>query len=174
MNMKWLSACLLVAYSAAGIAMEGEIRVYLNPDAGASTILCLGDVANVEAAEQSDIADIVIPEPLYHDGYLEASEVRGLLNKIHPGLAIRVFGSAVRIVKKRANESTHNNSADEKFTMRNGDIVDVVLRHKGIVVRTFGTALSDGKKGDRIIVKTAHSRRLSGKVSGRGMVEVLP
>lgn len=174
MDMKCWGTYILILYSAAALAMPGEIRIYLNPDVAETASLRLADIAKIEAAEQNDIAEIVIPERIYRDGYVEASEVRALLNEACPGLTIRVFGSAVRVTSKTDEENAGGKSRDGELAMQNGDRVDVVLRHKGIVVRTFGTALSDGKKGDRVFVKTANSKRLSGKIAGRGMVEVLP
>ncbi len=171
MSMKWWSACILIACSAAAIAMPGEIRVYLNPDVRVGSALCLGDVATIEADPDNDVATIAIPEQLYNDGYLEASEIRALLNSTHPALIVRVFGSAVRITPQTSKETAE---ADSATSVLHGDRVDVVLRHKGITVRTFGTALSDGKKGDRVFVKTAHAKRLTGKIAGKSVVEILP
>lgn len=154
--------------------MPGEIRLYLNPEVTDSSSLRLCDIAKIEYDEQGDIASMVIPESFCQDGYIEASEVRALLGETQKDVSIKIFGSAVRIRSAAMKNDDTDAISTGEIAIQNGDRVDVILRHKGIVVRTFGTALTDGKKGDRVFVKTAQAKRLAGKIAGRGTVEVLP
>ncbi|MCX7678948.1 MAG: flagella basal body P-ring formation protein FlgA [Spirochaetes bacterium] len=171
--MRWWHLVPFVINSAFG-AMGGEVRIYLNSEITAAPIIRIGEIAIIETNEKIDISNIVIPPETFADGYIESGEVRELISSRYDGLFVRIVGHAVRVksIGERKSDSEMSTINDDEI--KNGERVEVVLQKKGITVKTFGTALNDGKKGDSIFVKTDQSKRIFGKIVGRGTIEVLP
>jgi hypothetical protein len=170
--MKWVCTVVLIYLSSIALALSNEILLYLNPEARKAPAVYLKDIAKVESVSPEDIGAILIPERLYNDGYIDADEIRNFMIEENIKGTIRIFGSAVRIRDDAAVAQKEDSKNEADIAIQHGDRVDIIVRKKGITVQTAGTALTAGKKGDKVFVKTVNARRLPGKITGRGEVEV--
>ncbi len=149
-----------------------EVRVYLYPSVTTSEALSLGDVARLEADEADSLSALPLDPSIYADGFIDAGEVRAFLSGRTAGI-LRIFGTAVRV--RAPGQSPEEGPAATEFAgpaVHNGERVDVLIRRRGIVIQAPGTALADGKLGDRVFIRTDNSRRIRGVIAGRGLVEV--
>lgn len=161
---------------AAGLALAaGETRLFLNPSVTSGGGLLLGDVARIEADDATAEALNALPvdSALYADGFIDSREVRTLLLSRGIALHVGIFGTACRVNAPREGTPKKSDDPDPGETVvKSGDRVDVMVRKNGIMIQAPGTAIDEGKLGDRVFIRTKNSRRVRGVITGRSTVEV--
>ncbi len=161
---------------AAGMALAaGDTRLYLHPAVSSAGNLLLGEVARIESDEATAEALGALPVDgaLYADGYLDSREIRALLLSRGYAFHVGIFGTACRVnaAVDIARKTTDVPEAGE-VAVKSGDTVDVTVRKNGIVIQAPGTAIGDGRMGDKVFIRTRNSRRVRGVITGRSAVEV--
>ena len=166
---------LLLLFIGEGAA--ADVRLFLKPAVTTEqATLYLRDIARIDgsASIKSRIQDILIPESLFRDGYIDRKEI-GILIRNQTDEVVLIFGSAVRIYENGRSSETAIFTEDKSsiYSIRSGDRITVVVKKHGISVKAVGTALEDGRLGEFIKVKLKNTGICRGIVSGRREVKVV-
>jgi hypothetical protein len=166
-----ISACFLLVT----LKAYGQIEIFLYPIVNTDKQqLQLLDVARIVGDEASSAAISAIPiEPSYYaDRLIDRSEIRLILhNAVSDNL--RIYGSAVRIrnISPVINQSDFHTKV-HRDRIKSGEKVTVIIRKNGIMIQSLATAIESGKSGDIIRVKLKDTRKIKGRISREGDIEV--
>ncbi|MBN1497525.1 MAG: flagella basal body P-ring formation protein FlgA [Spirochaetes bacterium] len=155
--------CAIFVTLLCGAAVAADVGLYLYPRAErGDRALAIADIANIEAdaVTKAGVGSIVIDDALYADGYLDRSEIIGIIEE-HAGGSIAVYGSGVRVVRAAADPET---AGGRRHVVKSGSPVRFQVVCSGVRVEQMGTAMQDGAAGDVIPV------RLKGSAVGRGVI----
>jgi len=140
--------------------------------------IALRNVAHVfgNSVSLDEIRGITISEELYSDGYIDRRELGELLRK-KTNDSVYIIGNAVRIVRTDLDlELRAEDTCAGGVLVRKGEVVNLIVRKKGISIRLIGKAMEDRREGEEINVKMRSSRGrgskiVKGRVKGCGEVE---
>ena len=161
-----LLACMLLAPGAAW----ARVTLYLYPvinNPGAE--LSLSDIARIESDRRGDqeIPGIRIDSSIYSDGFIDRTEILGLMKNKFDG-CVMIVGSATRV-----STSVEKNDTGDKAKasdIKQGDPVTFVYRKGLIRIELTGTALSNGCAGESIQVRLKKKRTATGRIIADRMV----
>jgi len=116
------------------------------------------------------IRDIVIDDTLLSDGLIDRAELLSVLRTVTDENVI-IYGSATRVTTA-SKSLTGKIDQPGDIRVNRGDMVTVILNNGGIIIETRGKVVNPGTRGQRVEVELQGKKRIHGKVSGPGMVEV--
>jgi len=166
-----VSVCLV----SISLKAYGRVELYLYPNINtAKQQLQMCDIARIVGDEETRtaIGTITIDPVFYADRLVDRSEIRRILHNAAPD-ELRIYGSAVRIrtILPATNRKDFRNSV-RRDRIRSGEKVTVIIRKNGVMIQTLATAVENGKRGDIIRVKMKDARKIKGRVSRDGDIEV--
>jgi len=107
---------------------------------------------------------------LLSDGLLDRSELLSVLRTVTDENII-IYGSATRINDASKNPADKNGTRSD-IRVNRGDMVTVIVNNGGIIIETRGKVVNPGAHGQRVEVELQGKKRIHGKVSGQGIIEV--
>lgn len=166
-----VSVCFLLVT----LKAYGQIEMFLYPVVNTDKQqLQLLDVARIVAddATRTALGAITIEPAYYADMLLDRSEIRRILNNTDSD-NLRIYGSAVRIrnVSPVINRSDFQTKV-HRDRIKSGEKVTVIIRKNGVMIQSLATAIESGKSGDIIRVKLKDTRKIKGRISREGDIEV--
>lgn len=165
--------CSILLFSS--FAAYSQVEMYLYPNINTDKQqLQFFDIARIVGDEtiRESIGAITIDPACYADNLVDRSEIRRMLQNISQD-NLRIYGSAVRIryIRPVTNRTDFKNSV-HRDRIRSGEKVSVIIRRNGLMIQTPATAIGNGKRGDFIKVKLKDSRKIKGRISSDGDIEV--
>lgn len=116
------------------------------------------------------IRNVVIDGTLLSDGLIDRAELLAVLRGVTDENVI-IYGSATRITAASKNPAGKVGS-QSGIQVNRGDMVTVIVNNGGIIIETRGKVVNPGAHGQRVEVELQGKKRIHGKVSGQGIVEV--
>jgi len=164
---------LLTLFLLIPLSVSARISIYLIPEVELDNKeVILSDIAGIEGDQVKKIGENPIPQLLYKDGIIDRQELNNYLTSV-AGQSCTIFGNGVKIRFKETEQPFIAAVKEEKsVVIRKGELVDLVVRNKGIVIEMSGKSLQDGTEDDEISVRLKNGKVLKGKPLGAGKVAV--
>jgi hypothetical protein len=152
---------------------SARVSIYLIPEVVIENkTIIISDVAIIEGDHDKKIGDMFIPQLLYKDCIIDRQELNIFLASAS-GQAYTIFGNGVKVRFKEIEQQYFSAMKEEKSVIiKKGELVELVVRKKGIVIEMSGRSLQNGTEDDEISVRLNNGKVLKGKPLGAGKVAV--
>jgi flagella basal body P-ring formation protein FlgA len=169
--VRLIALCILLSWPIQPV--WADVVIYLKSQVTPqSEIIKVKHLAIVDGSPDTGkkIRDMVIEDTLLSDGLIDRAELLSVLRSVTDENII-IYGSATRVTTASKNPSGKTNRRSD-IRVNRGDMVTVIVNNGGIVIETRGKVVNPGARGQRVEVELQGKKKIHGKVSGPGMVEV--
>ena len=159
--MKFLLSMCLVLF---GSALFANVQIYLYSSVNKNEDkLRIKDIARVEGAddERSLCEEIEINDSILVDTYIDQRELSLLLRKKFKGNFV-IYGSSVKVYEAAS-------LFPQGVSIKNGELVKVLIKRKNITIELTGVALKDAADGSHAVVRCG-KKEVSGIVNNKTVV----
>lgn len=140
-----------------------------------AALMCFVQTARAQARVRGTVKVPVATRDLIRGAVLSSADIRWADTTLSDGSipdAAKVAPGWVARRVIRAGEVLQEPGVAEPDLVTAGDVVNVVYTAPGVSIKTHGTALGHGRKGDELFVRLDNRRRLHGIIAAQNTVMV--
>lgn len=140
-----------------------------------AALMCFVQTARAQTRVRGTVKVPVAARDLMRGAVLSSADIKWADTTLSDGSipdAARVAPGWVARRVIRAGEVLQEPGVAEPDLISAGDVVDVVYTGPGVLIKTHGTALGHGRKGDELFVRLDNRRRLHGIIAAPNTVMV--